>query len=89
MPHDGEVLALLCSTTPPNNAPVSGSPYTYVSPDTGCVMVRGGLVSTIEVGRNSVFTTLNFKEGAVPVAKGDQVRVTYSTWWPTMTFFKG
>jgi hypothetical protein len=89
MPHPGELLALLSATAPSAGVAVSASPFTYVAPDNGTVVLRGGLVSTVEIGRSGSFTTTGILNGAVSVSKGDQLRVTYATWWPAMTFFKG
>lgn len=89
MPHPGELLALLSATAPSAGVAVGASPFTYVAPDNGRVVLRGGLVSTVEVGRSNVFTTVGINNGTMPVSKGDQIRVTYATWWPVLTFFKG
>lgn len=89
MPHSGELLALLSATAPIAGVAVGASPFTYIAPDNGRLVLRGGLVSTVEIGRKGVFTTVGITNGAVPVSRGDQLRVTYATWWPTITFFKG
>lgn len=89
MPHPGELLTLLSATAPSTGVAVGASPFTYVAPANGTVVLRGGLVSTVEIGRSGSFTTAGILNGAVSVSKGDQLRVTYATWWPTMTFFKG
>ena len=88
MPHPGELLALLSATAPSAGVAVSASPFTYVAPDNGTVVLCGGLVSLVEAGRSGVFTIAGTRDGAIPVSRGDQIRVTYDTWWPTMTFFK-
>jgi 2-keto-4-pentenoate hydratase len=42
----------------------------------------------VELGRKGSFVTTGITAGVVPVARGDQVRVTYTV-LPTATFFKG
>ena len=88
MPHRDETLALLLATAPLAAVTVGGSPFTYIAPDNGKVVVQGGTVSSIELGRRGSFVTTGVTAGVVPVARGDQVRVTYTV-LPTMTFFRG
>lgn len=62
---------------------VGSSPFTYVAPFAGTVVVSGGTVSATAFSRDgSTFITM--PAGVVPVARGDQVKVTYSG-LPTMT----
>lgn len=88
MPHSDETSALLSATAPLSSVAVGASPYTYVAPDNGKLVVQGGTVSLIELGRKSSFVTTGIIAGLVPVARGDQVRITYTV-VPTVTFFKG
>ena len=86
MPHFDEALGL---AQPSQRAPVAitvgASPFTTVARAGGVVVVQGGTVSLVELGRNGVFTTLGVTAGAVPVSQDDSVRVTYTV-APTMTF---
>jgi hypothetical protein len=66
---------------------VSASPFSFTAPNTGAVLVSGGAVSDIALGRNAVFTSIGVTAGAVPVSEGDVVRVTY-TGLPTITFVR-
>lgn len=61
------------------------SPATYVAGEIGVVIVQGGTVSSIEIGRRAVFTNIGVTAGPVPVSRGDSVRVTYTA-APTVTY---
>lgn len=87
MPHSDETLSLLTETAPLAPVTVGASPFTYVAPDAGRVVVQGGTVSLIELGRKATFVALGITAGVVPVSRGDSVRVTYTV-LPTLTFFK-
>lgn len=87
MPHSDETLSLLTETTPLAAVTVGASPFTYVAQDAGRIVVQGGTVSLIELGRKASFVTLGITAGVIPVSRGDSVRVTYTV-LPTMTFFK-
>lgn len=87
MPHSDETLSLMTETAPLAAIAVGASPFTYVSPDSGRVVVQGGTVSLVELGRKASFVTLGITAGVIPVSRGDSVRVTYSV-VPTLTFFK-
>lgn len=87
MPHPDEALSLLVSNAPLVGITPGASPYTYTATDAGTVIVQGGTVTLIELGRKTTFVTTGMTFGAVPVSKGDQVRVTYTV-APTMNFFK-
>lgn len=65
---------------------LGASPATYTAPFAGSVLVQGGTVSLIELSRSGTFRTAGFIDGFVPVARGDQVRVTYVV-LPTAFFF--
>jgi 2-keto-4-pentenoate hydratase len=88
MPHTDETASLLAATAPLAAVAVGASPFTYVAPDNGKLVVQGGTVSLVELGRKGSFVTTGITAGVVPVARGDQVRVTYTV-LPTATFFKG
>ena len=82
MPHAGEQLESVpgkVSVTP------GASPYTYTADRRGVVVISGGTVSTIELGRFGSFVTVGLAAGAIPVDEADQVKVTY-TLAPTITF---
>lgn len=66
---------------------VSASPFSYTATDSGVVLVSGGTVSAIALGRNGTFTSIGVTAGPVPVSEGDVVRVTYTV-IPTMTFVR-
>lgn len=66
---------------------VGASPYSYTADGFGTLLVAGGTVSAIELGRNGAFTNVGVIAGAVPVSEGDVVRVTYTV-LPTMTFVR-
>lgn len=66
---------------------VAASPFSYTATSSGTVLVSGGTVSAIDLGRNGAFTNVGVIAGAVPVSDGDVVRVTYTV-APTMTFVR-
>lgn len=88
MPHSDETLASLVINTPVSGVTPGASPYTYTAPNDGNIIVQGGTVTVIELGRNGTFATTGLTAGVVPMKRGDQLRVTYAV-APTMTFFKG
>ncbi len=63
----------------------TGSPFTWVAPTRGAVIVSAGTVSLIQYGRFGVLNTLGITGGIFEISKGDTVRVTYLV-PPTMTF---
>ena len=74
----------------PVGAPISivpgVSPFSYVAPVGGTVIVTGGTVSKIEVSRDGVtFFVTGQTSGMFPLSMGDTLRVTYSV-VPTATF---
>ncbi len=88
MPHFGEMLATVAgvqSAGPNASITPSGSPFTYTAAHNGRVIISGGTVTTVELGRNGSFAVVGLLAGIVPVSKFDQVRVTYLV-APTMTF---
>jgi 2-keto-4-pentenoate hydratase len=88
MPHPDEVLGLMAATAPPASVAVGASPFTYTAPDRGVLVLQGGTVSLVELGRKGTFVTTGLTTAVLNVSKGDQVRVTYAV-LPTLTFFKG
>jgi predicted Rossmann-fold nucleotide-binding protein len=86
--HTDEALGLTQgSQAAPTPITVGASPFSSKAPADGVVIVTGGTVSVIEIGRGGVFTTTGLTVGIVPVSRGDTVRVTYAV-LPTMTFIR-
>lgn len=74
------------SQAQPESAVTPGaSPYTYQALYPGWVVVSGGTVSAIALGRTAFYGT-GLTAGVFPLARLDQIKVTY-TGTPTMTFF--
>lgn len=67
---------------------VGASPFTYTPSDVGSVVVRAGNVSLLELIRKGTAVPLGVVAGAVPIARGDQLRITYTV-APTVTFLGG
>lgn len=88
MPHHDEVLANLLGRVGPQSLAVGASPFTYPVSDTGAVVISGGTVSLVEIGRAGSFVVGGVLAGMFPVWRGDQVRVTYVV-APTMTLMRG
>lgn len=74
-------------TGPTAQITVGSSPFTYVAPVAGSVIVQGGTTTQIKFSRdgNNFFVT-GVTAGMLPVSQGDQLVVTYSVGPPTMTF---
>lgn len=89
MPHVGELADLQSATSPITAVAVGASPFTYTAPSNGYVSIQGGIVTQVELGRNGAYTLAGSTKGVVPVRKGDQVKITYSGWWPVVSFMKG
>ena len=73
---------------PPDNesvVKVTASPFTYTAARKGFMIVTGGTVSLIQIGRVAFYST-GQTVGTFPLAQGDMLKVTYSG-LPTMTFF--
>lgn len=66
---------------------VKSSPFTYIAPLGGAVIVQGGTTTQIQFSRdgNNFFVTGQIA-GVIPVSQGDQLVVTYSVGPPTMIF---
>lgn len=57
----------------------TGSPFTYVAPRGGFVMVTGGTVSDIEWSRDgTTFYSTGQTAGQFTVSAADQLRITYA-----------
>jgi hypothetical protein len=61
------------------------SPYTFLAPTAGTMLIRGGTVSAIQLTR-SITTLIGLTAGLFPLANGDQLTVTY-TGLPTMVWY--
>lgn len=74
-------------TGPAATIAVKSSPFTYVAPQGGTVIVQGGTTTQIQFSRdgNNFFVT-GVTAGMLPVSQGDQLVVTYSVGPPTMVF---
>ena len=96
----GLPLAISLTTTPPPyNAALNGaalnsgastitasSPYTYIAPISGTLIVSGGGLSNVQFSRDGItfFPTGSFR-GMFPLSAGDNLRVTYIA-PPTLVF---
>lgn len=82
MPHFGEtgkVAGAAISVAP------SGSPYTYTAPSNGLLLVSAGTVTLIEYVRLGSLYVVGLLAGAIPVARGDGIKLTYVV-APTVSF---
>lgn len=74
---------------PANDKPivitVGASPFAYMAPTTGTLVINGGTVSLINYTRSGVNVTMT--GGVIPISSGDTVTVTYSV-VPSMTFIR-
>jgi len=62
------------------------SPFNYVAPRGGFVIVQGGSVSHISFSRNqTTFYNTGQTTGVFPLSKGDSLSITYSS-APALTF---
>ena len=66
---------------------VGSSPFTYVAPVGGTVIVNGGSTTQIQFSRDGAnFYITGQTAGMFPLSQGDQLIVTYPVAPPTMTF---
>lgn len=66
---------------------VGTSPFTYVAPVGGTVIVNGGSTTQIQFSRDGAnFYITGLTAGMFPLSQGDQLVVTYPVAPPTMTF---
>jgi hypothetical protein len=63
----------------------TGSPFSFVAPSQGFVMISGGTVSLVQFNRSGTNINTGQTNGTYPVSLGDTIRVTYSG-IPVMTF---
>ena len=79
-----QLLVLAGASAPAAAVPqvVGASPWTFTSLASGTLVVESGQV---ELGRNGAFVVCGMTGAAVPVLKGDQVRVTYYQSAPVVT----
>lgn len=63
---------------------VTASPFSYVAPRKGFVILTGGTVSAVSFTRTATYPT-GQTAGIFPVSQGDTLNVTYSV-KPTLTF---
>lgn len=79
----------LFSGTPTGNLSVvtsPNSPFTYIAPVGGTLIVNGGTVSQIQYSRDGAnFYVVGQSAGMFPLSQGDQLVIQYSA-PPTMTF---
>lgn len=72
----------------PTNAEVSitptGSPFTYLAPGAGFLIVQGGTVSAITFTRVSSHN-MGVLAGCLPMSNADQITIAYTV-APTITF---
>lgn len=74
-------------TGPQSVITVKSSPFSYVAPAGGSVLISGGTVSQIQYSRDGAnFYVTGQTAGMLPVSQGDTLVVTYSV-PPTMVFF--
>lgn len=85
MPHIGEKIDWCSASLDTLLVTPTGSPYTEVAPSNGIYIITGGTVTTIEYGRNGVFTVVGLLAGVIPFTKGDSLRITYAV-APTVNF---
>ena len=88
MPHSDEILSRMVAAPTPGAIVVGTSPYTYTAPQNGVVVVSGGSVSLVQLGRSGVFLATGLLTGVIPVSAGDQIKVTHVV-APALTFLPG
>lgn len=66
---------------------VGTTPFKFVAPQGGSIIVNGGSTSQISFSRDGAnFYITGLTAGMFPVAQGDTLQVTYPGAVPTMTF---
>ena len=85
MSHIGENALIVPAKAPAVAITVGASPFAYIMPSDGCVLITAGIVSLVEYGRQAAFNTIGTIVDQVTAKVGDQIRVTYSV-LPTMKF---
>ena len=74
--------------TPPgteSTISVGISPYAYIAPAKGFMIISGGSVSAVQISR-TITTLTNQTSGIFPLSQGDTLTVTFAT-PPTMTWY--
>ena len=67
---------------------VGTSPFRYVAPEGGSVIVNGGSTTQISMSRDGAnYFITGLTAGVFPLAQGDTLQVTFPGALPTMTFF--
>lgn len=77
-------ISQLSAERPIASVSVGASPFTYTSSTIGNLLVSGGTVSGVVLGRSGVSVTCK-EDQFIPMAANDTVTVTYSV-LPTVTF---
>lgn len=77
-------ISQLSAERPIASVTPGASPYIYTSSTIGNMLVSGGTVSSIVLGRSGVSVTCK-EDQFIPMAANDTLTVTYSV-VPTMTF---
>ena len=86
MPHIGERWMTVGDVgLPPSAVTPTGSPFVWTASNPGALVISGGTVSVVEVGRGAVWVVSGLLGGMIPVSAGDKVRMTYLV-APTVTF---
>ena len=68
----------------PSVQTLGASPASVTAARDGVLVISAGAVSLIEYGRGAAFVGLGVLAGAVPVRRGDIIRITYTV-APTVT----
>lgn len=80
----------LFNGTPTGNLSVvttSASPFTYIAPVGGTLIVNGGSTTQIQFSRDGAnFYIVGQTSGMFPLSQGDQLVITYPVAKPTITF---
>lgn len=64
---------------------VGPSPFSYVAPVGGSVLISGGSTTQIQLSRDGMnFYVTGVTSGVIPVSQGDTLKVTFPTSVPTM-----
>lgn len=87
MPHLGEALAKLSDAPAIQTVAIGASPSSYMVPSSGKIVVQGGTVSLIEIGRRGTFVVTGLITAVLPVSRGDVVRITYIV-APTVNYLR-
>lgn len=66
---------------------VGSSPFSYVAPQGGWVIVQGGSTTKVQFSRDGAnFYDTGLTAGVIPLSQGDTLVVTYSLGPPNVTF---